>query len=63
MSHNTYGRLFQVTTWGESHGTAIGCGVDGVPPAYIEDRHYIATDSQWPDYGRVFRYPFPGEGD
>ncbi len=32
MSHNTYGRLFQVTTWGESHGPAIGCVIDGVPP-------------------------------
>jgi hypothetical protein len=41
----------------------VAACVDGVPPAYIEDRHYIATDSQWPDYGRVFRYPFPGEGD
>src|SRR5262245_33376351 len=32
MSHNTFGHLFRVTTWGESHGPAIGCGVDGVPP-------------------------------
>ena len=32
MSHNTFGHLFRVTTWGESHGTAIGCVVDGVPP-------------------------------
>lgn len=32
MSHNTFGRLFQVTTWGESHGPAIGCVVDGTPP-------------------------------
>jgi chorismate synthase len=32
MSHNTLGHLFRVTTWGESHGPAIGCVVDGVPP-------------------------------
>ena len=32
MSHNTFGHLFRVTTFGESHGTAIGCVVDGCPP-------------------------------
>ena len=32
MSFNTFGRLFRVTTWGESHGPAIGCVVDGCPP-------------------------------
>jgi chorismate synthase len=32
MSHNTFGHLFRVTTWGESHGEAIGCVVDGCPP-------------------------------
>ncbi len=32
MSGNTIGRLFQVTTFGESHGPAIGCIVDGCPP-------------------------------
>src|SRR5271155_3680544 len=32
MSHNTFGHLFRVTTWGESHGVAIGCVVDGCPP-------------------------------
>ncbi|HTJ88976.1 MAG TPA: chorismate synthase [Acidocella sp.] len=32
MSHNTFGHLFRVTTWGESHGPAIGCVVDGTPP-------------------------------
>ena len=31
MSHNTFGHLFRVTTWGESHGPAIGCVVDGCP--------------------------------
>ena len=32
MSHNSFGHLFRVTTWGESHGAAIGCVVDGCPP-------------------------------
>lgn len=32
MSFNTFGRLFRFTSWGESHGPAIGCTVDGVPP-------------------------------
>lgn len=31
MSHNSFGHLFRFTTWGESHGPAIGCVVDGVP--------------------------------
>ncbi len=32
MSHNTFGHLFRITTFGESHGPAIGCVVDGCPP-------------------------------
>src|ERR1700694_1079554 len=32
MSYNTFGHLFRVTTFGESHGVAIGCVVDGCPP-------------------------------
>ncbi|GGE26961.1 chorismate synthase [Gemmobacter megaterium] len=32
MSFNTFGHLFRVTTWGESHGPALGCTVDGCPP-------------------------------
>jgi chorismate synthase len=32
MSHNTFGHLFRVTTWGESHGPALGAVVDGCPP-------------------------------
>jgi chorismate synthase len=32
MSHNSFGHLFRVTTWGESHGPSIGCVVDGCPP-------------------------------
>jgi chorismate synthase len=32
VSHNSFGQLFRFTTWGESHGPAIGCVVDGCPP-------------------------------
>ena len=35
MSHNTFGHLFRFTSWGESHGPAIGCVVDGCPPGYL----------------------------
>ncbi|RME99273.1 MAG: chorismate synthase [Alphaproteobacteria bacterium] len=45
MSHNTFGHLFRVTTWGESHGKAIGCVVDGCPPGIEiseeEIQHYL----------------------
>ena len=32
MTGNTFGKIFRVTTWGESHGHGLGCVVDGVPP-------------------------------
>ncbi len=32
MASNAFGQIFRVTTWGESHGPAIGCVIDGVPP-------------------------------
>ena len=41
MSHNTFGHLFRVTTWGESHGPAIGCVVDGCPPGLTLTAEYI----------------------
>ncbi|MBP0482705.1 chorismate synthase [Sagittula salina] len=37
MSLNTFGHLFRVTTWGESHGPALGATVDGVPPGIAVD--------------------------
>jgi chorismate synthase len=37
MSFNTFGHLFRVTTWGESHGPAIGATVDGCPPGITLD--------------------------
>jgi chorismate synthase len=41
MSHNTFGHLFRVTTWGESHGPAIGCVVDGCPPGHMLTPEFI----------------------
>jgi len=41
MSHNTFGHLFRVTTWGESHGPAIGCVVDGCPPGHTLTPEFI----------------------
>ena len=43
MSHNTFGHLFRVTTWGESHGPAIGAIVDGCPPGIALDAAEIQT--------------------
>jgi chorismate synthase len=53
MSHNSFGHLFRVTTWGESHGPALGCVVDGCPPGL----KLTAADVQvWLDKRR------PGQG-
>ncbi len=44
MSHNTFGHLFRVTTWGESHGAALGCVVDGCPPGIRFTRAEIQAE-------------------
>ncbi|WP_170411218.1 chorismate synthase [Ruegeria atlantica] len=41
MSMNSYGHLFRVTTWGESHGPALGATVDGCPPGVAIDEGMI----------------------
>ena len=41
MSGSSIGEIFRVTTWGESHGEAIGCVVEGVPPNIKIDEEYI----------------------
>lgn len=41
---NTFGRLFAVTTFGESHGPAIGCVIDGCPPGIAIAEHDFAHD-------------------
>ncbi|WCR11117.1 chorismate synthase [Paracoccus stylophorae] len=43
MSVNTFGREFRFTTWGESHGPALGATVDGVPPGVALEEGFIQT--------------------
>lgn len=54
MSHNTIGHLFRMTTWGESHGPALGCVVDGCPPGLplaVEDIQFC-LDKRRPGQSR-----------
>jgi chorismate synthase len=44
MSFNTFGKQFRFTTWGESHGLAIGCVVDGCPPNINLKEHDIQVE-------------------
>jgi len=44
MSDNTFGRLFKMTTFGESHGPAIGCVIDGCPPGLEIDAEEIKLE-------------------
>ena len=44
MSFNTFGKIFRFTTWGESHGPAIGCVVDGCPPNISLSEQDIQND-------------------
>ena len=74
MSHNTFGHLFRVTTWGESHGPAIGCVVDGCPPGIAFDEaavqpwldrrrpgsSHLVTQRQEPDQVRILSGVFEG---
>ncbi len=76
MSHNSFGHLFRITTWGESHGPAIGCVVDGCPPgipiteaeiqAYLDKRKpgqsRYTTQRQEPDQVRILSGVFTDEG-
>jgi chorismate synthase len=54
MSHNTFGHLFRVTTWGESHGPALGCVVDGCPPGLplTESDIQVWLDKRRPGQGK-----------
>ena len=75
MSHNTFGHLFRVTTWGESHGPALGCVIDGVPPRLPLDESDIqgfldkrrpgqsrhTTQRREPDTVRILSGTFEGE--
>lgn len=44
MAGNTFGQVFRVTTWGESHGTAVGATVDGCPPGITLTPELIQKD-------------------
>ena len=44
MSFNTFGKIFRFTTWGESHGPAIGCVVDGCPPNITINEEQIQNE-------------------
>src|SRR3954469_11007438 len=75
MSHNTFGHLFRVTTFGESHGPAIGCVVDGCPPGialseadiqpYMDKRRpgqsKFVTQRQEPDTVKILSGVFQDE--
>jgi chorismate synthase len=74
MSFNTFGLLYRVTTWGESHGPAIGCVIDGCPPGlplseadiqpYLDRRRpgqsKFTTQRQEPDQVRILSGVFEG---
>jgi chorismate synthase len=75
MSHNSFGQLFRFTTFGESHGPAIGCVVDGCPPGLLltaEDiqrdldrrrpgQSRFTTQRQEPDQVRILSGVFPDD--
>lgn len=44
MAGNTFGTIFKVTTWGESHGDSIGCVIDGCPAGIKLTRNHIRTE-------------------
>ena len=74
MSFNTFGRIFTFTTWGESHGPALGATVDGCPPGIVLDEGWIqqfldrrrpgtskfTTQRQEPDQVRILSGVFEG---
>ncbi|MDD9909373.1 MAG: chorismate synthase [Ahrensia sp.] len=43
MSHNSFGHLFRFTTWGESHGPALGAVVDGCPPGLEINESWVQS--------------------
>src|SRR3979490_2986415 len=75
MAGNSFGTLFRYTTWGESHGPAIGVVVDGVPPriplAEPDIQHWLdrrrpgqsryTTQRREPDEGKILSGVFEGQ--
>ncbi len=62
MAGNSFGRFFSVTTWGESHGTALGAVIDGCPPAIPLSPADIQKDMDRRRPGKAFTSP-RGETD
>ena len=57
MANNTFGSIFRMTTWGESHGPAIGVVIDGVPAGVPITHTHIQTHLQWRRPGRNLTSP------
>ena len=57
MSFNTFGKIFRFTTWGESHGPAIGCVIDGCPPN-ISIKENQVNQSSRPKEKKVIQFRF-----
>ena len=57
MSFNTFGKTFRFTSWGESHGPAIGCVIDGCPPLIPLKEADIQNESkESPAYKKYFMH-------
>jgi chorismate synthase len=76
MASNSFGNIFRITTWGESHGKGIGVVIDGCPAGLELDEEYIniylsmrapagdnpyTTPRKEPDYGNIFSGVFEGK--
>ena len=57
MAGNSFGRFFSVTTWGESHGTALGAVIDGCPPLIALSPEDIQKDMDRRRPGKAFTSP------
>lgn len=53
MSHNRFGKLLTITTFGESHGLEIGCVIDGFPPGFAVDESMIRAELKRRATGRT----------
>ncbi len=77
MAGNSFGKSFRVTTWGESHGTAIGAVIDGCPPGVVLDLKHLqqemdrrrpgqggaSSPRKEPDTVEILSGIFQGEGE
>jgi len=61
MSFNTFGHIFRVTTWGESHGPALGATVDGCPPN-VPENHRSSNPAHDPEHRSAVQGLFADHG-